>query len=93
MRYIDDNRAVLIYNIKDYEAGFFASIGDSVEVVDKNKDEMSPSGYSYLVKHGIAGRLYHVDPVYLIPHSDWVRIYNRVVELCLSDIKKEMVSI
>lgn len=79
----DDNRAILLYEINDYENGLVLDVGSTVNVVDIMIDPNMPSGYSALIHLKNAGRDYIVDKDYLMPYNNFKKLYNKVLDIAL----------
>lgn len=82
-----DNRATLLYPIKDYDNGMFLEIGTTLDVLDVMVDPHMKSGYSVIVKIKNAGRTYIIDKDFLMPYGDFKNLYNKALEMALRDAK------
>jgi hypothetical protein len=78
-----DNRAVMLYGIKDYESPMFIEVGTIVEVEDIMIDPNFRSGYSAVIRLKNSDRIATVDKDLLMPYSDYAKFYNKALEMAL----------
>lgn len=79
----NDPRAVFLYAIKDYESPLFFEVGTIVNVLDIMVDPNMRSGYSAVIetKYGLSTAI--VDKDVLMPYKDYVKFYNKALEMAL----------
>jgi hypothetical protein len=78
-----DNRAVLLYPIKDYGEGLFLEIGTTVEVEDIMLDPQMSSGYAVVIHLNNSSRAYFVDKDYVMAYKDFKSLYNKALDMAL----------
>lgn len=78
-----DSRAVMIYGIKDYQSPMFIEVGTVVTVLDIMIDPNFRSGYSVIIKLKNSETTAIVDKDVLMPYKDYVKFYNKALEMAL----------
>jgi hypothetical protein len=69
---------VLLMDIKDHSAPFYAKVGYRFVAMDICIDPMMPSGYAVVIQgYGPIGR---VDKQAVVHYDDWKNIYNSVID-------------
>jgi hypothetical protein len=79
----EDQRAVMLYGIKDYNSPLFLEVGTIVKVLDIVIDPNMRSGYSAIIetKYGLKTAI--VDKDVIMPYKDYIKFYNKALEMAL----------